>query len=292
MEMITNYMKNTFLRHALNALTRQTFGFDFEAWVMNGYFEGDYIPYSFLENGKILSNASANKMQFIQNGVRKDYIQIGTVMTDIAYRKQGLAGKLVQQIIREYEGKCDGIYLFSDLGALDFYRKAGFQEGRQYQYEVKKGCMGAPKKDALFKSVSGQDGQMRQLYMDTLRNSAANASLEQSNKFGLQMFYTPDLSNTYYAEDIGCFAVMEQCEGTLTLQSVVSRERIPLKDVLSRIALEYHCLKLGFSPCAEDAPLFECHVFDGGYDYRLFYRGQELEIIEKEKLFFPLFSHA
>ncbi len=171
MEMITNYMKNTFLRHALNALTRQTFGFDFEAWVMNGYFEGDYIPYSFLENGKILSNASANKMQFIQNGVRKDYIQIGTVMTDIAYRKQGLAGKLVQQIIREYEGKCDGIYLFSDLGALDFYRKAGFQEGRQYQYELKKGCMGAPKKDALFKSVSGQDGQMRQLYMDTLRNS-------------------------------------------------------------------------------------------------------------------------
>lgn len=61
MEMITNYMKNTFLRHALNALTRQTFGFDFEAWVMNGYFEGDYIPYSFLENGKILSNASKGR---------------------------------------------------------------------------------------------------------------------------------------------------------------------------------------------------------------------------------------
>ena len=41
--------------------------------------------------------------------------------------------RLDDRIIRtDWEGKCDGIYLFSDLGALDFYRKAGFQEGRQY----------------------------------------------------------------------------------------------------------------------------------------------------------------
>ena len=63
----------------------------FESWVTGGYFEGDYIPYSFMEEGKIIANVSANKMTFLQNGVERNYIQIGTVMTDEAYRRQGLA---------------------------------------------------------------------------------------------------------------------------------------------------------------------------------------------------------
>ena len=77
MEMICDYMKDDTLRHELNALTQKIFGFHFENWVTDGYFEGDYIPYSFEENEKIIANVSANKMSFMQNGVRKNYIQIG-----------------------------------------------------------------------------------------------------------------------------------------------------------------------------------------------------------------------
>ena len=51
MELVSDYMRDDTLRHALNELTRKTFCFDFESWVMGGYFEGDYIPYSFMENG-------------------------------------------------------------------------------------------------------------------------------------------------------------------------------------------------------------------------------------------------
>ena len=49
MEMIYDYMKNDILRHELNALTQKIFGFDFENWVADGYFEGDYIPYTTLQ---------------------------------------------------------------------------------------------------------------------------------------------------------------------------------------------------------------------------------------------------
>ena len=52
MELVSDYMRDDTLRHALNDLTKRTFGFDFEAWVTGGYFEGDYIPYSFIEDGK------------------------------------------------------------------------------------------------------------------------------------------------------------------------------------------------------------------------------------------------
>ena len=60
-------MNNDTMRHALNELTEKTFEFNFESWVTNGYFEGDYIPYSFMSEGKIISNVSANRMKFMQN---------------------------------------------------------------------------------------------------------------------------------------------------------------------------------------------------------------------------------
>ena len=97
MELICDYMKDGDLRRKLNHLTRKTFGFDFEGWVAGGYCEGDYIPYSFLENGRMVSNVSANRMHFMQKGVKRDYIQIGTVMTDQAYRRLG----------KRADGACD-----------------------------------------------------------------------------------------------------------------------------------------------------------------------------------------
>lgn len=104
-EISKDYMKDVNWRHALNELTEATFGFNFE-----------------------------NMMHFLQNGEERHYIQIGTVMTAADRRKQGLAAKLMKCVIEEYEGKCDGIYLFGDLSALDFYRKMGFEETVQYRY--------------------------------------------------------------------------------------------------------------------------------------------------------------
>ena len=46
MQLVSNYMRDDALRHALNDLTKKTFGFDFESWVTGGYFEGDYIPFN------------------------------------------------------------------------------------------------------------------------------------------------------------------------------------------------------------------------------------------------------
>lgn len=292
MELVFDYMKNDILRHKLNALTQKIYGFDFEDWMSQGYFEGDYLPYSFMKDGNILANVSANKMKFIQNGVHKYYIQLGTVMTDEAFRKQGLARKLVEHILEEYEGKCDGIYLFSNPNALGFYEKTGFKEGVEYQYSLKKAWTTSVKKYAAFKKADEKDEQIKQKYMDTVRHCGVNSALEQINKFGLQMFYTADLHNVYYTDDIDCFAIMEKVEDTLILKSIISKQHISMKDVISHIDARYKSLKLGFPPCTEDAYMFEASVYDDKKACRLFYRGKNLESIEKEKLFFPQLSHA
>lgn len=288
MELIYDYMKDDEYRHKLNELTKKTFGFSFENWVTNGYFEGDYIPYSYLEGDKIICNVSANRMDFLQNGVEKHYIQIGTVMTDEAYRRQGLAGKLLRYVVEQYEGKCDGIYLFGDLSALGFYEKAGFSQLSEYRYLLKEGAVS---KAASRGFVSMQESRRAQ-YLETVRRGAVYSALEQTNKFGLQLFYTASLGNVYYHPQLNCFAVLEKEGDTLVLQSVISKKKLPLQDVISQLGSDFDRLMLGFTPLEEERELFTAEIYNGGDDYRLFYRGEQLKSIEKEELYFPQLSHA
>lgn len=292
MELVSNYMRDDTLRHALNDLTKKTFGFDFEDWVTGGYFEGDYIPYSFIEDGKIISNVSANRMCFLQNGVKKNYIQIGTVMTDEVYRKQGLAKKLLDHVVKQYKDECDGFYLFANLDAVDFYVKCGFSKETEYRYSVKEEFCRKKPAGENFMPVNSTDEQMKQKYMDMVRHSAVNSSMEQVNKFGLQMFYTADMENVYYAKDMDCFIVAEMEEDILLLQSMISENKVTLLDVLSRIGGEYQKCRLGFTPVLKDMELCAAERYDGADDYRLFYLGEQLKSIEQEKLYFPELSHA
>lgn len=290
MELISNYMTDDSSRRMLNELTRKTFGFDFEGWVKGGYFEGDYIPYSFVEEGMMISNVSANKMHFLQRGNEKNYIQLGTVMTDEAYRKQGLARKLIEHVISTYEKECDGIYLFGNLSAVDFYRKNGFRMINQYRYFVKEEHI---KKSAgsRFAPVKDMGEDIMNKYLQMVRNSFCISSFEQINKYGLQMFYTAGLDNVLYAEDIDCFAVIDDEDGVV-LQSVLCKEKIALTDVIGRLDMETDQLRLGFTPLDDDLYLCASELYDGADDYRLFYRGEELEAVERDKLYFPDLSHA
>lgn len=299
MQIVKDYMRNENLRHALNVLTQEIFGFDFESWVTDGYYEGDYIPYSLEEDGKLLSNVSANIMTFNQNGMTKNYIQLGTVMTDEKHRKKGLARELMEYVIKEYEDKCDGIYLFGDLSALEFYQKLGFEIKMQYTYTLKEKVRNALQKRFAetgekegFQAVDTSDATIRQSYMDSVRNGVLNGAFEQMNKFGLQMFYTADLEDVYYSKTLDCFIVMDVMEDTIEVHSIISKKQISMEQIIGEINLENKVLKLGFTPRKEEAHLFDCTLYDGGEDYRLFCRGEQLGSIEKEKLYFPTFSHA
>ena len=134
--------------------------------------------------------------------------------------------------------------------------------------------------------------QMKQKYMDGVRHSAVNSSMEQLNKFGLQMFYTADMENVSYAKDIDCFIVTEQEGDTLLLQSIVCANQVTLSDVLQRMGGEFHKCRPGFTPAQNDRYMCIAEYYNGSDDYRLFYLGQELKSIEQDKLSFSELSHA
>ena len=76
-------------------------------------------------------------MELLNSGPRKRPHPLGTVMTDEAYRRQGLAKKLMDHVVNQYKDSCDGFYLFANLYAVDFYDKCGFSREMEYHYSVK-----------------------------------------------------------------------------------------------------------------------------------------------------------
>lgn len=284
---LNGYMDNTQYRHALNEMTQNIFHFSFEDWYKAGYFEGEYIPYSYFENGKIIANASANIMKIVQNNAEKLYIQIGTVMTRPQYRNRGLAAELISKIIRDYQAIADGFYLFANLNALGFYERQGFQRLDQWRY--KQYIINSEIIPEHFVCAGEKDMER---YKQLLRNGVLNTRLDQKNRASLQLFYTGKLENVYYYRKLDCFTVMHTQDRTLYLDSVISSAKIPLAEVLKHIAFPYNTVILGFTPEADDAEAYIAEQYDGESNYRFYYLGKSLEAIAEDKLFFPVMTHA
>ena len=178
-------------------------------------------------------------------------------MTDEAYRRQGLAKKLMDHVIKQYKDDCDGFYLFANLDAVDFYNRCGFSKETEYRYFVKNEFRIGKSAGEIFLPVN-----------------------------------TADMETVYYAKDMDCFIVAEMEENTLLLQSILCEKHVTLLDVLQRVRGEYHKCQLGFTPALKDMDICVAEQYDGADDYRLFYLGEQLKRIENEKLYFPELSHA
>lgn len=292
---VKNYFDDDTMRESLNDLTRETFGFDFRNWYDSGYYTGEYIPYSIEMDGKIISNASANIMKFVkveenEETTERTYIQIGTVMTAVKHRRKGYAGKLIKEIIKDYKDQCDGIYLFGNLSALDFYSELGFWKSNQYKVSIKK--------DAIIEKVNPDfmviedDVKKQELYLNKVKSAVPNSSFDQSNRFGLQMFYTGEFENVYYSESLNCFVSYEMDEKTLYLNSIIADKVISVRNILTRISEKFDRIEVGFTPRIGEDGSFDFEKYDGGDDYRLFCLGDTLKEIEECKLYFPEYSHA
>ena len=91
-------------------------------------------PYVLLDGGTVVASIAVNRMQTMWRGKGRSYIQLGTVMTDPQYRKQGLSRCLMEQVLRDYCRSCDAVYLFANDSALDFYPRFGFERAVEYQF--------------------------------------------------------------------------------------------------------------------------------------------------------------
>ena len=288
-EFVTDYRNDPQLRQGLNKLAQSIFGFSFENWYQGGYWGEQYIPYSLLDNGELIANVSASKMEFLLEDQKLSAIQIGTVMTAESHRGRGLSRFLTEHLVREWKEKADFIYLFANSSVLDFYPKFSFEKMDEYQH---------------FKLLNGNQnpaGGIRKLNMDdssdvevllrAIRNAVPIARISMLQNEALIMFYCQSfMKNDIYLLPNKQAVVIASFEGdTLYLNDIFSPEAVSLHEFIDHVANQgIRKVVLGFSP-KNDSGFEKCQLEP---DDTLFVFKEQAANFREWQLRFPVLSHA
>ena len=287
LELVSDYKENEELRNSLFELAQKTFGIDFEPWRRNGFWGECCIPYSIAHEKRIVANVFVNHMHFRIDGMERYFIQLGTVMTEEAYRGRGLIRTLVERIFEEYEAGADGIYLFANDSVLDFYPKFGFERAQEYQYS--KAISGIRKRSAV--KVSMETSADYGDFVKKLAAYKANGSFCMEKNSGLIMFYliSPMKDCVYYIEKADAYAVAEIKGDTMLLHEIFSKEEADIDEVVRAFGEGVARVVLGFSPKCRNE--FEISVLQEE-ETTLFVKGNGFSDFSLEKKRFPILSHA
>ncbi len=286
--LIRNYKENEKYRHGLNRLTRKTYGFDFEKWYHAGYWKERYIPYSLLHKEQVVANVSVSRMDYLLDGERKHCLQIGTVMTDEAYRGKGLSRALMEEILKEYEGQQELIYLYANDSVLNFYPKYGFTRSQEYIHSGQFRKTGSLHPYRKLDMNSKEDVE---LLNRLVTNTRPVSRITMIDNPGLAMFYLTQflMENIYYFEELDLAAVAEFDEGNMLLIDVFSREDFKLEEIICSL-MEQGSMKvsLGFTP--PDVSGYDCNPLVE--DNSAFFVKGKAAADFPGKGRFPLLSHA
>lgn len=288
---IKDYKDQEKLRQSFSELAKKTFGVNFEKWYSKGLWGERYIPYSLADGDKVIANVSVNLMDFEMDGVMKRYIQLGTVMTDKAYRGQGCLRYLMERVLEEYKEKAEGIYLFANDSVLEFYPKFGFVKTEEYQYSKaiseESSIKGSNKVKTIVTVDMGKKENLDKL-LEIVSKVKSQYRLQMKNNPGLTGFYAMD-EMIYQVEGTETYVFAEVKKNKLIIQDVISDEEVDLDEVIAAFGSEIKEVELGFAPYDEKGyKVEELHE----EDTTLFIIGEDLKQVADKKLRFPALSHA
>lgn len=280
---------NPALRRSFDALSQATFGLSFENWHRAGFWGDAYQPYTLSFAGRVVANASVNRVDTVWQGRKRRYIQLGTVMTDPAFRNLGLQRFLLHQIFADWLDHCDAMYLYANDSVLDFYPKFGFVKETEYQARL---------------SLRPISQQARKLDMDKAsdvailhahyRKSNPLSALPLLDNWGLIMFYCAQFLKdcVYCIEDRSAVVIAERDGGALLIYDVFADGGITLEEAAGAVpgGSDAACeVRLGFAP--KDAPSGGLSPLEED-DTTLFVLAEKENIFRAHETMLPLLSRA
>lgn len=224
-------------------------------------------------------------MELLMQGKIYNCIQLGTIMTDQEYRGRGLSRYLFSEVRKDWDGKCDAMFLFANESVLDFYPRLGFHRKKQYRFE-KKADQAFGKAKRLSMGTSENRALLRRCY----DNRNPFSKVQAVNNFGLLMFYGASFMKDciFYLEEQEAIVVAEQEGNTFVCYDIFCETDRELDEILSAAApVGTKKVRLEFTP--NKSGDFEAATYDDSDDALFVYGGAGSG---GEKLLFPLISHT
>lgn len=244
------------------------------------------MPYSVVVDGAVAANVSVNRTDFVLDGEKKRFIQLGTVMTDERYRGRGMIRRLMAEVERDCAGKADGVYLFANDTVLDFYPKFGFRRAAEIRYARAPEPGGA----ASAVRVPMRDRDSWDRLTAVIRSSAPCGRFSLCGNTGLPIFYVSKfMQDCVYRVAPETYAVAELEDGVLHLYAVYAEKQPAPEAVARAFGGAVRRVQLGFTPL--DTTGWEAETVRED-DTTLFVRGAGFRDFERRGLMFPVLAHA
>ncbi|QHQ60867.1 GNAT family N-acetyltransferase [Anaerocolumna sedimenticola] len=258
-----------------------------EKWYEKGFWNDKTIPYTLFDGQKAAANILVIQYEFSMEGKTKKYIQLSTVMTDKEYRKQGLLRFLMEKVLKDWKGNCDGMYLYANDSVLDFYPKFGFRKENEFQRILPL----TGKNFAMRKlDMSNQDDFNRLLGL--CRQPNPFSRIDMSKNYELVMFHAmmDKKDHIYYLEEYNIIVLAKQQEKTLICYDIYGYTDVSLTEILSKVA-DFSCerAQLLFTPKNPETGVTSVYEEE---DTTLFVLGERDTIFAEDKVILPLTYRA
>lgn len=255
---VSDYVREPELFRKLDTLAHQIFQISLTDWHRQGLLGANYIPYSCLMADTLAANVSANLYSCQIYGQTYKVVQLGTVMTDPAFRGQGLAAELMKHILSIYEKDSLFIFLFANASVLDFYPRFGFERAAQKRTlfdaeDLRK----SNNKPGNFRPVFWENETDREVILSAARERVPNADC-----FGLtgdvspRMIYLSDedfSGKLFYSEDLHTGACLSIKERVLSVHDIFRSphmQSVGLRADMDRILASLPLLNIDRVECA------------------------------------------
>lgn len=285
---------NENLRRSFDQLAVQTFDLSFEPWHGMGYWTDRFLPHVLVKGDKVVANVSVNRMEMQWQGQRRNYLQLGTVMTHSDYQGKGLARRLLEQVLEQWTPRCDGIFLYANAEVLEFYPRFGFERGREYQQELPWKVPESAQGHSLRKlSMDSQDDV--EILAAAYEKGNPFSAFSMVNNYGLLMFYCAQFLKEalYYLPELSTVVIGEKEGDRFLCYDIFGPTGSTLTEVLGAVVdTLVQTVTLGFTAVPQALPSGTKTVLIDDTDDVLFLLKEEENLLTQHKMMFPLLAHA
>lgn len=234
LQLVSGYKLDGKYGESFNRLATTVFGIDFRDWYEKGFWSDRYVCHSYVDGKKVIANVSTYKMDMVIAGEQKTAIQIGTVMTDPAYRGNGLAAKLMLTVLAQYERSADFTFLFANESVRDFYPKFGFRVQPESRFSIAVSHGNASNTIGMKQLHPATMPEDLQLILGIFSKRKLSPILDVIHTEPLLSFYclSEFCENIYYLQPLHSIAIFRIVEGTLHLYDVIRSHDFPFRRLM------------------------------------------------------------
>ena len=246
-----DYYRDPSAREKLDAFAGELFpGLNFSPWNDLGFAFPEYVPFSFFDRGQVVANVSASAMNLFVAGREVAAVQIGTVATRPAYRRQGLIRRLMEKAHAHWADRRDFFFLFANETTADFYQRFGYRRVREYAFHAAAPAYRPPRAPARRLDLTHR-ADRELLHRLAERRVSVSERLGVHHQSWLLLFHAAVVypRRLYYLEELD-LAVIAAVDGAVLRLIDLIGERIPtLADIYPFLgAPAVRTIEFGFIP--------------------------------------------